>query len=155
MFKRIYFWVWQQCENKVIILSLTRNVGNSTRYFEQHFCELFNSHFEDSGRLESQYCIANFLYPYHKVSLLTHEEETGKVYDYTLCDIKILCHQQNLQKEESCIRYPVSGPSTVLLKILSYFCKMITYLCHCLRFWYLHITSSIPSYILSRNSFIF
>jgi hypothetical protein len=132
-------------------------VGNTTRHFEEHFCELFNSRFQDSGMKQSQYCIVNFLYPYHKGSLLKHADETGKFYNYTLRDIKIPCHQQDLPKEKSCIGYPVSGPSPVLLKILSYFCKMITYLCPCLRIWYLHVTiyHLIPSYILSRSSYIF
>jgi len=83
-------------------------VGNTTRHFEQHFSRLFNSRFQDSGRLQSQYCIANFLYPHHKGFLLKHKEETGKVYDYTLTDIKIICHQLDLPKEKSCIGYPVS-----------------------------------------------
>ncbi len=79
---------------------LIRTCGATTKDFGQFFCDKLNQMILKFGRKIKQFCIANFLHPYYKGSLLKLSGETQCLFMETVNKIKDLCNNPDLDREE-------------------------------------------------------
>jgi hypothetical protein len=80
-----------------------RTCGATTKDFLQFFCDELNKMIPNFGRNIQQICVANFLHPYFKGSLLSLLRLSGKnhsLYTETINTIKDLCDNLDLDREE-------------------------------------------------------
>jgi len=84
-----------------------RTCGATTKDFLQFFCDELNKTIPNFGRNIQQICVANFLHPYFKGSLLRLSGETHSLYTETINKIKDLCNNLDLDREERVVLPPV------------------------------------------------
>ena len=84
-----------------------RTCGATTKDFLQFFCDELNKTIPNFGRNIQQICVANFLHPYFKGSLLRFSGETNSLYTETINTIKDLCDNLDLDREERVVLPPV------------------------------------------------
>ena len=84
-----------------------RTCGATTKDFLQFFCDELNKTIPNFGRKIQQICVANFLHPYFKGSLLRLSGETHSLYTETINKIKDLCNNLDLDREERIVLPPV------------------------------------------------
>jgi hypothetical protein len=84
-----------------------RTCGATTKDFLQFFCDELNKTIPNFGRNIQQICVANFLHPYFKGSLLRLSGETHSLYTETINKIKDLCNNLDLDREERIVLPPV------------------------------------------------
>ena len=84
-----------------------RTCGATTKDFLQFFCDELNKTIPNFGRNIQQICVANFLHPYFKGSLLRLSGETHSLYTETINTIKDLCDNLELDREERVVLPPV------------------------------------------------
>ena len=84
-----------------------RTCGATTKDFLQFFCDELNKTIPNFGRNIQQICVANFLHPYFKGSLLRLSGETHSLYTETINKIKDLCNILDLDREERIVLPPV------------------------------------------------
>jgi hypothetical protein len=78
---------------------IIRTCGDTTKDFVQFFCNKLNKTIPNFGRKIEQFCIANFLHPYYKGSLLKLSGETECLYMETISKIKDLSNNLDLDRE--------------------------------------------------------
>ena len=84
-----------------------RTCGATTKDFLQFFCDELNKTIPNFGRNIQQICVANFLHPYFKGSLLRLSGETHSLYTETINKINDLCNNLDLDREERIVLPPV------------------------------------------------
>ena len=84
-----------------------RTCGATTKDFLQFFCDELNKTIPNFGRNIQQICVANFLHPYFKGSLLRLSGETHSLYTETINKIKDLCNNLDLDREERIVLPPI------------------------------------------------
>jgi len=93
-----------------------RTCGDTTKDFLQFFCDKLNKMIPNFGGKIKQFCIANFLHPYYKESLLKLSGKTECLYMETIIKIKDLCNILDVDREESILFPPIHGELKVSCK---------------------------------------